>query len=86
MYKYCSNELPNVFSSMFTKNSSIHKYPTRQSNSLHLPLTRTLFANRTFNFTGPKLWNSLDQSLKEPQKLQTFKQKYRKILLEKYND
>ena len=29
---------------------------------------------------------SLDQSLKEPQKLQTFKQKYRKILLEKYND
>ena len=86
MYKYCNNELPNVFSSMFTKNSSIHKYPTRQSNSLHLPLTRTLFAKRTFNFTGPKLWNSLDQSLKEPQKLQTFKQKYRKILLEKYND
>ena len=28
----------------------------------------------------------LDQSLKESKKLHTFKQKYRKILLEKYND
>ena len=84
MYKYSKNELPNIFTNMFIKNSAIHKYPTRQSNSLHLPLTRTLFANRTFNFTGPKLWNSLDKSLKEPHSLYSFKQKFKKQLLDKY--
>ena len=84
MYKYSTNELPNIFSNMFTKNSSVHKYPTRQSNLLHLPLTRTIIANRLFTFSGPKLWNSLDKSMKEPQSLHTFKHKLKKMLLDKY--
>ena len=84
MYKYNKHELPKVFTNLFTKNSVIHRYPTRQSNSYHIPLTRTLFANKTFTFTGTKFWNSLDDSLKVPQSLFSFKQKIKKMLLNKY--
>ena len=83
MHKYSKNELPNIFTNMFIKNSAVHQYPTRQSNSLHLPLTRTLFANKLFTFTGPKFWNSLNDSMKV-QSLFTFKYKLKKLLLDKY--
>ena len=83
MHKYSKNQLPNIFSNMFIKNSTVHQYPTRQSNSLHLPLTRTLFANKLFTFTGPKFWNSLNDSMKV-QSLVTFKYKLKKMLLDKY--
>ena len=84
MHKYSKNELPHIFSDMFIRNNTVHNYPTRLSKSLHLPLTRTLFANRIFTFTGPKLWNSLDESMKQPQSLPTFKHKLKTMLLNNY--
>ena len=84
MYKYNTKELPNIFFNLFTKNSSIHKYPTRHSDSFHIPLTRTVFANKIFTFTGTKFWNSLDDSFKVPQSLHSFKQKLKNMFLSKY--
>ena len=84
MFKLNRNDLPDIFQDMFLKNSSVHHYPTRQTDSYHLPLTRTLFAHRTLTFTGPNFWNSLKNEYKDAPSLNTFKRKLKKFLLSKY--
>ena len=78
MYKLNAKELPHAFIEMFTKNSSIHNYPTRQSNRFHLPLTRTLLAHKTVSFYGPQYWNSLSRDIISSPSLNCFKSKLKK--------
>ena len=68
-----------------TKNKTIHKYPTRQSDEFHLPLTRTVFTQSVFTSTGPKLWNSLNDGIKDAPSLNIFKAKLKKFLLGSYH-
>ena len=84
MFKYNNNHLPKIFNNSFHRNSHVHKYPTRRSNEFHLPLLRTVRAQNTFVYTGPRLWNNLDNCLKESPKLITFKYKLSKHLLSTY--
>ena len=84
MYQFNKKELPMAFSNMFTKNNSIHNYPTRQANSFHLPLNRTSFASKTVSFYGPKYWNSLAADIKTTPSLNCFKKKLKKHLISKY--
>ena len=44
---------------MFTLNSVIHSYPTRQRDNFYLPPIETVFALKTIMYTGPSLWNGL---------------------------
>ena len=85
MYKLNNNSLPLVFDAMFHTNKTIHKYPTRQSNEFHLPLTRTIFAQSVFTSTGPKFWNSLNHNIIGAPSLNTFKAKLKKFLLGFYH-
>ena len=43
-----------------------------------------LFVNLIFTLTGPKLWNSLEESMKQPQSLTTFKHKFKTMSLNNY--
>ena len=85
MYRYNNNSLPDIFNSMFPKNQTIHNYPTRQSNEFHLPRLRTLLAQNTFLYTGPKFWNSLDADIKNARSLSSFKHKLKFLLLKSLN-
>ena len=85
MYKYNNNSLPDIFNSIFLKNQSFHNYPTRQSNQFHLPRLRTLLAQNTFLYTGPKFWNSLDADIKNARSLSSFKYKLKFLLLKSLN-
>ena len=81
MFKYNNNSLPRIFDSMFPQNQSFHNYPTRRSNEFHLPLLRTLLAQNTFLYTGPRFWNSLDNEIKVARSLPSFKNKLKYMLL-----
>ena len=71
---------------MFLKNQSFHNYPTRQSNEFHLPRLRTLLAQNTYLYTGPKYWNSLDNDIKKnARSLSCFKYKLKTLLLKPLN-
>ena len=85
MFNYNVNFLPKIFHDLFYRNSHVHNYPTRRSDEFHLPLMRTAHAQNTFLYTGPTLWNNLDNSLKDSPKFVTFKYKFRKYLLSTYN-
>ena len=84
MYNFTNNSLPQVFDSMFLRNQSVHNYPTRQSDEFHLPLLRTLLAQNTFIFTGPRFWNSLENEIKNAPSLYTYKNKLKHFLLKSY--
>ena len=86
MFNYNANSLPRIFNSMFPRNQSFHNYPTRRSNEYHLPLLRTLLAQKTFIYTGPRFWNSLSSELKNSRSLNSFKYQLKCALLDSYQD
>ena len=48
---------------------------------LNIPQTKKkTFADRGFRVTGPRLWNSLPQHLREEDRLDTFKKKLKTFL------
>ena len=59
MYRYHRGELPDVFSSFFTYNRSVHRYGTRQSNHMHLPKFKTGLGIRSLAYWGAKIWNCI---------------------------
>ena len=63
------------------KNQSFHNYPTRHSGEFHLPRLRTLSAQNTFFYEGPKFWNSLKDEIKDSPSLNSFKNKLKLFLL-----
>ena len=84
MFKHSKNDLPSIFLNMFYKNTSVHLYPTRHRNCYHLPLTRTLFAKKSFMYSGPAFWNSLPNDFKESASINIFKRKLKKMLICQY--
>ena len=84
MYQAFHSTLPFSIRSIFVQNTDIHSHYTRQATNYHIPSIRTSFAHKTIKFEGPKLWNSLGDSLKRSGNLSTFKNKYKSILLGKY--
>ena len=57
---------------------------TRQSTAFHQPYARTTLTEKSVKHEGPKLWNSLDTSLKKIQSLFLFKRKLITQLISKY--
>ena len=84
MYNYNNNTLPAIFDEMFLKNQLVHKYPTRHSGEFHLPLLRTLLAQNTFIYTGPKFWNTLSDYIKNATSFNLFKKRIKLLLLQSY--
>ena len=85
MFNYNNNLLPSAFKDLFVQNRSFHNYPTRHSRDFHLPLLRTVSAQRTFFYEGPKFWNSLSDDIKYSPTLNVFKKKLKTFLLLKYS-
>ena len=54
-HKICNNNAPDYFKSMFNLNSQFHSYDTRQNSSLHIPFTRTVFAEKCIRHYIPVL-------------------------------
>ena len=59
--------------------------PDRRSNEFHLPLLRTLLAQNTFVYDGPKFWNSLSNDIRNAKTIHSFKSKLKSLLLKSYN-
>jgi hypothetical protein len=65
----------------FIKRSDIHDRSTRNHDLLDIPLYRTAAGQRTFNYRGGKIWNDLDDKLKNITSITIFKKELREILL-----
>ena len=72
MYKYKSGILPKIFENMFTLNSTVYSYNTRQSKLFYQPKVSSSMALNSFRVQYIKLWNSLDQSTQQSSTLSKF--------------
>lgn len=84
MYKYTHNLLPRLFTSYFTFNKDVHNHNTRSSNNMHVPFARTSYTSNTLRHYGPRLWNSVDQTIQTSSSVARFKISCKKFLISQY--
>ena len=80
-YKCLNGLAPDYLVDKFIKRSDIHDRSTRNHDLLDIPLYRTAAGQRTFNYRGAKIWNDLDDKLKNITSITIFKKELREILL-----
>ena len=74
MFKISTGEAPNYLTDRFFKVEARNPYNIRNSElNINLPLPKTDFMKRSFLYTGPKLSNSLPNSIKSAKTLAAFK-------------
>lgn len=85
MHHYHLGKLPSCFNSFFTNVSDKHKYNTRLASikALALPLARTNYGLFNIRYSGPKLWNSIDCSIRDSNTY-SFKRKFKLHLIDLY--
>ena len=85
MHQFHKGNLPEKFNNYFTLVSNQHSYNTRLASkaTLILPLVRTNYGLFNIRFCGPKVWNSIEESLKSLSKF-SFKKKLKQQLILAY--
>ncbi|CAH3121114.1 unnamed protein product, partial [Porites lobata] len=76
MYKTVHGMTPDYLTSKFVSRDEITSYRLRNTeNKLVLPLPRTNYLEKSFSYSGAKLWNSLSHDLRSADSLHDFKRK-----------
>jgi hypothetical protein len=85
MFKYHKHMLPLTFDDFFVRVNEIHHYNTRLSakTSYSLPKVKTNYGQFNIRYNGPKIWNSLDESIKSLS-ISNFKKKITTAMFDKY--
>ena len=65
MYKIMNNLVPSFCVNMFTVNSAIHNYNTRQKKNLHVLSYRTNVREHSVSIFGVNMWNDIPKEFKE---------------------
>lgn len=78
---YHSQDMPNIFSTYFSRRCSIHSYNTRSNSDLNVPLAHSNSGQRSIIFRGSQFWNRLPEELKSCTSITMFKKKVKHLLL-----
>ena len=81
MYKCMNGLSPGYLADMFYKRSQVHRYNTRNNESLHLPKCQTALGQQSFTYRGATIWNSLPPEVRSSTSLRNFKCKLKRNLL-----
>lgn len=86
MYQYSKDDLPDNFNEFFVPVNTRHQYSTRLASkaSYVLSYARTNYGKFNISFCGPKVWNSIDESLKSSLTVHSFKRKLKSHLISLY--
>ena len=85
MHQANYDNLPHNLNKIFTRISSVHRYPTSSSRNRVFvkPLAKKSAYNNWMSSTGITLWESIDPALKKLSFL-PFKKSYRKHVIDSY--
>ena len=59
MFKVFHKLTPLVFHDLFTRNTDVHSYNTRQRAYFHVPISKTHYMSRAISVKGVHIWNKL---------------------------
>ena len=65
MHKCLNGLSPSYLSNKFCTRSSIHDRHTRHRRNLNIPSCRIAAGQRAFYYRGVKIWNNLNEDLKQ---------------------
>ena len=82
MYLYKSGQLPESFQNMFFTGQEIHNYNTRNRSFFRLPSCRTNVRKFSLRFQGPKIFNSINDEIKNSLSLREFTSKLKSTFLD----
>ena len=86
MFKVHHKETPTAFNKLFTKNSDIHSYATRQASQLHVPNAKTNYMRRAISVKGVSIWNTIvSQKINYDCSLLSFKISLKKYIMNNPN-
>ena len=63
MFKFFKGLLPNIFKQVFTRNEDMNNYITRQSDKLHVPVSKLSAVYRTMKYQGVSFWNVMSTKI-----------------------
>ena len=81
MHKCINKLVPDYLAGMFKLRSQVHNIQTRSSGALDIPLCRLSKGQRSFAFSGAKLWNSLNDNIKSLKCPKNFRRHFANVLL-----
>ena len=79
---------PQFVNNMFNNISDIHHYQTRgslQDNYFRILINKQI-TKTAISYSGPKLWNDIPGSIRDSPSLETFKKRFRDLLLSQDKD
>ena len=86
MFSCFNGNLPTFLLTCFNLNCDVHNFNTRNALNYNLPKIRTTCMKNSLFFKGPLIWISIPQEIKKCKTVNLFKIKYKKIMLNKYNN
>ena len=63
MYKYANNLLPPVINNMYTTNSDVYNYSTRQKHFRHVNKSNINIYSKSFVNTSARIWNAMQSEI-----------------------
>ena len=81
MFQYKAGLLPACFENIFLLRSQIHVHNTRNANYFSLPKCKTNIRLFSFQYQGPKFFNSLSHEIQNLPNIASFKHKLKLFLL-----
>ena len=85
MFKVFHKDTPVVFSNVFTRNSDVHEYETRQFDQFHVPIARTNYMQRAISIKGVSIWNKLSHKVNHDCSLLSYKVALKRYLINNTN-
>ena len=73
MYKYEYCIIPVALQYLFTKNSSVHEYNTRNRNKLRPAIAKHVYRDKDLRFISAQVWNYISENISIDVSLPTFK-------------
>ena len=85
MYEHNNGTLPSALNEMFTDNTSIHNYNTRNKNNPHIENRRTCTASKSIRHSGPVIWYKIKNDIKYMKTSKSFINKLKKNTINNYD-
>ena len=80
MYKSLNDLAPKYLSDLFVRLSDFHILELRNTKSnLAVPLMRTVSGQKVLSYRGTKVWNKLNNIIKEAPSVNSFKSRLRQL-------
>ena len=80
MYLFTNGTLPCSLQMVFTRNSNVHSYQTRQAHDPHFVARKSSFISKFVMYQAPVAWSNLPLATKSCKTVKSFNYQVKKIL------